>query len=1438
MRIRRNSLLPVSPLLLLLGTQAHASQVLISDDFESGYGNWSNTTLSDSHQWTLTTNGTPSSGTGPSGGGNNSTYFLYLETSSGSAHSPGNSAILESSTLSGSNIQLSFQAHAYGSDIGTLSVDVLVDGNWITDVWTLTGQQQTSNAAPYNTYNVDLSAHALTKIRFRAVAAGGFRGDIALDNIVVSSTPSGPLPPYFNDSALVKTAAHQNYPYSGSIAADATDPNGDALTFRKISGPDWLQVNSDGTLSGTPTSSDVGDNRFVVETSDGTFSAPATLDIFVHDATVPIVISEANFETDTSGWINVTTGDNKNWTRDSGGTTSQGTGPATGADNSEYYMYLETSSGFAYANGDSAILESPELNGNDLSLTFQYHMYGSNIGSLAVDVFSGGIWLNDIWKASGQQHGSNASPYKNAEVDLSNFIVDKVRLRATAAGGYRGDIAVDNIRVSRANIDTNDLDSDGIPNDQDLCQNTPPGEPVNSEGCSLSQIDTDNDGVVDSLDAFPNDPNEWLDTDGDGIGNNTDTDDDNDTVLDVDDAFPLNPLESVDTDGDGTGNNADTDDDNDNVPDNDDDFPLDPSEHVDTDQDGIGNNADTDDDNDGVADNEDALPLNPNESVDTDNDGIGNNADTDDDNDGVADNLDAFPLDPSENLDSDHDGIGNNADMDDDNDGVADVDDAFPFDSTESVDTDSDGIGNNADTDDDNDGVEDALDAFPLDNNESLDTDNDGVGNNTDLDDDNDGLSDDDEINRYQTNPLLADSDSDGMPDGWEVQHRLKATTNDAAEDPDQDGITNLDEYQMDTDPSPPVVFETLPADQSVDVSSSDAIVITLSEDIAADSVNASSLYINDGVQDVAGTISVDKAKITFTPDQLLQSNQLYTAVLTQDIADLAGNSLLQNYQWTFTTQSSYKMSGSINFSGAGLEGVSLAITGQASTNGTSDSQGEFSIDKLEPGQYTITPSKLGYMFTPASINIEVADQNIADLSFEAVTIPVIHVPADFATIQSAIDSATEGATILVQDGSYHENLVINKTVSIESQNGYASTEIIAANNNTHVISISAPHVKIKGFDISGAHVYYKAGIYFGAGADYGQALDNRCGYDDAHRNYIGISIRGSHHVRADNNICNHWGLFGIYVDISTGTQITNNSVADHSMEGISLDECQNCLVSGNTVTRSRTGIRLRSSSDTIISNNNSSSNTENGIHLINTQDGNKVVNNITESNPEVGIYVESTGATEVEGNTVKSNDISGIVMYKSSNCLVKENTVERNDDYGIYINNSDNCNVLENSTLRNGAAGIKLNFADGNQLIGNDNRAYERIGIELYQSNNNLLKSNKVTAPITGLAYNALYLLKSFNNLIYLNHLEGSSNGASVISNNGSVNLWQSPSELAYLFGGQSFTGFLGNYYGEHALTDSNGDGVTDNSKDLPGDEPDDTVALSSPPSEYQESE
>ena len=189
-------------------------------------------------------------------------------------------------------------------------------------------------------------------------------------------------------------------------------------------------------------------------------------------------------------------------------------------------------------------------------------------------------------------------------------------------------------------------------------------------------LDVDKDGHKDSVDVFPLDATEWLDTDGDLTGNNADTDDDNDGIPDGTDTKPL------DTDNDGIDNVTDDDDDGDGIKDTEDTYPLD------TDNDAQHNGDDEDDDNDGYADKLDVFILDSSEWLDTDGDGIGNNADADDDNDGLSDSSDEFPLIRQSEL-TQTSGVGNNADE-------------LPFDASETIDTDSD-VETNADTDDDGD---------------------------------------------------------------------------------------------------------------------------------------------------------------------------------------------------------------------------------------------------------------------------------------------------------------------------------------------------------------------------------------------------------------------------------------------------------------------------------------------------------------------------------------------------------------------------------------------------------------------------------------------------------------------------------------------------------------------------------------------------------------
>jgi gliding motility-associated-like protein len=316
-----------------------------------------------------------------------------------------------------------------------------------------------------------------------------------------------------------------------------------------------------------------------------------------------------------------------------------------------------------------------------------------------------------------------------------------------------------------------DEDGDGISDQTDNCQSS----------ANPNQADADADGIGDVCDNCINTSNiNQLDTDGDEIGNDCDDDDDNDGVPDSLDAFPISASESIDTDGDGIGDNADPDADNDGILDISDNCIVTINiDQADLDGDGIGDVCDPDADGDGYTSfNEascgtsdfDAIAI----PLDTDGDYLADCVDDDDDNDGYYDIDDAFPLDGTEWFDTDSDGTGNNADNDDDNDGWLDTVEinceTDPLDILSvPIDTDGDGEPNCIDIDDDNDTYLDTQDAFPLDVTEWIDTDSDGTGDNGDTDDDNDQYLDIDEIS-CESDPLDAaslplDYDKDLSPD-------------------------------------------------------------------------------------------------------------------------------------------------------------------------------------------------------------------------------------------------------------------------------------------------------------------------------------------------------------------------------------------------------------------------------------------------------------------------------------------------------------------------------------------------------------------------------------------------------------------------------------------------------------------------------------------------
>ena len=199
-------------------------------------------------------------------------------------------------------------------------------------------------------------------------------------------------------------------------------------------------------------------------------------------------------------------------------------------------------------------------------------------------------------------------------------------------------------------IDDSDDDNDGTVDTSDCLPLDPAGEIELATGaCVINDSDDDNDGTADGADCLPLDPaGEILLTTGSCVVN--DADDDNDGVPDTSDAFPLNPAEWVDTDGDGTGNNGDTDDDNDGVTDTSDSSDFDPWVCRDSDGDSCD---DCSTGVDGFGPAVDSLPQD--DGPDHDADGLCDAGDLDIDNDARLNDADWDDFDASSCSDTDGD---------------------------------------------------------------------------------------------------------------------------------------------------------------------------------------------------------------------------------------------------------------------------------------------------------------------------------------------------------------------------------------------------------------------------------------------------------------------------------------------------------------------------------------------------------------------------------------------------------------------------------------------------------------------------------------------------------------------------------------------------------------------------------------------------------------
>ena len=173
---------------------------------------WTATTTADPN-WETETSGTAnSSSTGPLNDYSGTGVYVFLETSSGSA---GDTSGLITPAIDLSSLttpELRFYYHMYGATMGTLSVQVWNGLAWTTE-WTISGEQHSSETAPWTEAIVDLSSYSgIIQLKFLGSKGGStFTGDMSIDEVSIAEAPACPQPTGLAASNITSTGADLNW---------------------------------------------------------------------------------------------------------------------------------------------------------------------------------------------------------------------------------------------------------------------------------------------------------------------------------------------------------------------------------------------------------------------------------------------------------------------------------------------------------------------------------------------------------------------------------------------------------------------------------------------------------------------------------------------------------------------------------------------------------------------------------------------------------------------------------------------------------------------------------------------------------------------------------------------------------------------------------------------------------------------------------------------------------------------------------------------------------------------------------------------------------------------------------------------------------------------------------------------------------------------------
>jgi len=201
----------------------------------------------------------------------------------------------------------------------------------------------------------------------------------------------------------------------------------------------------------------------------------------------------------------------------------------------------------------------------------------------------------------------------------------------------------------------------------------------------------------------------------------------------------------------------------------------------------------------------------------------------------------------------------------------------------------------------------------------------------------------------------------------------------------------------------------------------------------------------------------------------------------------------------------------------------------------------------------------------------------------------------NITSIQEAVDTAQKNDIILIENGIYYENIVIDKPITLIGEN--KTLTIIDGRNAGNVIKINSENVTIKNITIQNSGIYFpNAGINLSASHS---IIENNI----LKNNFYGMTLYNVQNNTIQKNIIQDNDHCGIYMSRSSRNNLSNNTITNQSYNGFGIYDSSNYnIIKNNTLTKNGyCAVNIRISSMNIIIGNNISDNNI-GIHIPSTE--------------------------------------------------------------------------------------------------------------------------------------------------------------------------------------------------------------------------------------------